>query len=119
MRRIGWFITGLGMGALVGVVYAPSAGDQTRGELLANAKDAKEKGASLSKLAIAKTGEYVQQGKEAAGQYLEQGKTLASAHLTHASAALEAGKKAYAESASRTSSSETSPMGSSSPELGV
>jgi gas vesicle protein len=111
MGNFGWFITGIGLGTLGGVLFAPKAGNETRTELLANAKDAKEKGAALAKGATAKAGEYVQQGKEVAGQYLEQGKTVTSDRL---------GNKAYAEGAPQSQTvKSTFDMGSSPPEPGV
>jgi gas vesicle protein len=103
-----------------GVLFAPKAGNETRTELVANAKDVKEKAAVLTKQGAARAGEYVQQGKEIAGQYLEQGKTLASDHLARASAALDAGKKAYAEGASAQQTVEsTFDIGNSLPKSGV
>ena len=94
MSRLSWFVTGVGIGTLGGILYAPRAGQETRAELLSNAK---EKGTALSEQVVAKSGEYMQQGKQAAGQYFSQGKSLASDHLARASAALKAGKEAYAE----------------------
>ena len=38
---LGWFLAGLGIGALVGVLYAPKLGRETREELMASAMDAK------------------------------------------------------------------------------
>jgi hypothetical protein len=34
---LGWFLAGLGLGALVGVLYAPKAGKETREDLVASA----------------------------------------------------------------------------------
>ena len=33
----GWFLAGLGIGALVGVLYAPKSGKETRDDLVAGA----------------------------------------------------------------------------------
>ena len=60
---LGWFLAGLGVGALVGVLYAPKAGKETRDDLMAGAMDAKERAAVLA-----------QQGRERAAQLTEQGK---------------------------------------------
>ena len=38
----GWFLAGLGIGALVGVLYAPKSGQETRDELAANALEARD-----------------------------------------------------------------------------
>ena len=37
---LGWFLAGLGIGALAGVLYAPKAGKETREDLVASALDA-------------------------------------------------------------------------------
>ncbi len=44
----GWFLAGLGVGALVGVLYAPKAGKDTRDDLVAASLDAKDKAAVLA-----------------------------------------------------------------------
>jgi len=37
-----WFLAGLGLGGLVGVLYAPRAGNETREELRARAEQGRE-----------------------------------------------------------------------------
>ena len=44
---LGWFLAGLGIGALFGVLYAPKAGKETREDLVNGALEAKEKAAEL------------------------------------------------------------------------
>ena len=34
-----WFLAGLGLGALIGVLYAPKAGRETREELMSSARE--------------------------------------------------------------------------------
>ena len=48
---LGWFLAGLGVGALVGVLYAPKAGKETREDLMASALEAKDRAAVLKKQA--------------------------------------------------------------------
>jgi gas vesicle protein len=83
---LGWFLAGLGIGALVGVLYAPKAGKETREDIVAGALDAKEKAAELVEQGKQKAAEYVEQGK----QYVEQGKQLATEYV-------EQGKQKAAE----------------------
>ena len=59
----GWFLAGLGIGALIGVLYAPKSGRETRDDLASGARDATEK-----------ANQYVQQGKEQLNTYVEQSK---------------------------------------------
>src|SRR5580704_13107081 len=59
----GWFLAGLGIGALVGVLYAPKSGKETRDDLVASALEARDKANKM-----------YAQGKEQAGQYVQQGR---------------------------------------------
>jgi len=44
---LGWFLAGLGIGAIVGVLYAPKAGKETREDLMNGAREAKERAEEL------------------------------------------------------------------------
>jgi gas vesicle protein len=110
---LGWFLAGLGIGALVGVLYAPKAGKETREDLVASALDAKDRAAVLAQQAqdraavLAQQGkqqvnEYVDRGKEYYdkgrtqwAQYVEKGKGLVQEHADKVSSAIDAGKQAY------------------------
>src|ERR1700722_11120827 len=111
---LGWFLAGLGIGALVGVLYAPKAGKETREDLVASALDAKDRAAVLAQQAQDKAadlaaqgkqqvGEYVDRGKEYYergrnqwSQYVEKGKGLGQEQHDKVAAAMDAGKDAYA-----------------------
>lgn len=111
---LGWFLAGLGLGALVGVLYAPKAGSETREELLQSAFEAKEKAATYAQQGMDKANTYVDQGKQAAGdyvdkgkeyyekgrsqwtEYVEKGKTLVQDQQDKVQTAINAGKEAYA-----------------------
>jgi len=71
---LAWFLAGLGIGALVGVLYAPKAGKETREDLMNGALEAKEKAAEL----VEQGKQYVEQGKQIASEYVEQGKQKAA-----------------------------------------
>src|SRR6185437_2547975 len=80
---LGWFLAGLGVGALVGVLYAPKAGKETREDLVASALDAREKAAALAAQGKQQVNEYVDRGKEYYdrgrnqwAEYVEKGKGL-------------------------------------------
>jgi gas vesicle protein len=109
----GWFLAGLGIGALVGVLYAPKAGKETRDDLAAAALDARDRANQLYNQGIEQAGQYVQQGKQVAGdyadkgkeyydkgrtqwsQYVDKGKDLLQTQGEALSAAVDAGKEAY------------------------
>ena len=114
----GWFLAGLGIGALVGVLYAPKAGKETREDLAAAALDARERANQLYNQGVEQAGQYVQQGKQVAGeyadkgkeyydkgrtqwsQYVDKGKDLLQNQADAVSAAVDAGKEAYASKTS-------------------
>ena len=111
---LGWFLAGLGIGALVGVLYAPKSGVETRADIVSGALDAKDKAAALAQQGVEKANTYVDQGKQAAAdyvdkgkeyvergrsqwtEYVEKGKGLVQDQQDKVAAAIEAGKEAYA-----------------------
>jgi gas vesicle protein len=111
---LGWFLAGLGVGALVGVLYAPKAGKETRDDIVASALDAKEKAAILAQQGKERAadlaaqgkqqvGEYVDRGKEYYdrgrnqwAEYVEKGKGLVQEQQDKVASAIDAGKDAYA-----------------------
>jgi gas vesicle protein len=115
---IGWFLAGLGVGALVGVLYAPKAGKETREDLVASALDARDKAAVLAQQAQDRAAELAAQGKQQVGeyvdrgkeyydrgrtqwsQYVEKGKGLVQEQQDKVSAAIDSAKDAYASTTS-------------------
>jgi gas vesicle protein len=111
---LGWFLAGLGLGAIVGVLYAPKAGRETRDDIVNSALDAKERAAALAQQGVDKANAYVEQGKNVASdyvdrgkeyyekgrsqwtQYVEKGKSLVQEQQDKVAAAVDAGKEAYA-----------------------
>lgn len=99
---LGWFIAGLGIGALAGVLYAPKSGQETRDDLAAQARDAKEKAdqyVAQSKDQINdyvdKGRDYYEQGRTQWSQYVDKGKDFVQEQQGKVSAAVEAGKQTY------------------------
>ena len=119
---LGWFLAGLGIGALVGVLYAPKAGKETREDLVASALDAKDRAAVLAQQAKDRAADLAAQGKEQVGhyvdrgkeyydrgrtqwaQYVEKGKGMVQEQQGKVSAAIDAGKEAYTNTTSETQS---------------
>src|SRR5579864_6038866 len=98
----GWFLAGLGIGALVGVLYAPKSGKETRDDLVASALEARDKANKLYSQGREQASQYVQQGRDAMGQYVDKGKDLIQTHSDAVSAAVDAGKQAYVQKTSET-----------------
>ena len=81
-----WFLAGLGVGALVGVLYAPRAGSETRDVLRARADEGREYVRSRARQAREQAADWVDRGREMVNQQKEQFRS-----------AYEAGRQAYHE----------------------
>src|ERR1700733_14539155 len=92
---LGWFLAGLGIGTLIGVLYAPKAGKETREDIMNASIDAKEKAAEIIEQGKKKGSEDVDRGK----QYMEQGKQKAAELVEdgkkQAAASMEKGREYY------------------------
>jgi gas vesicle protein len=90
-----WFLAGLGIGAAVGILYAPQSGNETREILMAKGKEGRE---YMRKRA--------RDARDQAGQWAERGKQAYNAQKEQIRSAVEAGRQAYREKTSATSVSE-------------
>jgi len=79
-----WFLAGLGIGAAVGVLYAPKSGRETRDSILTAA----EEGQNLVQ-------ERARKYKEQAQQWADRGKDVLSQQKDNIRSAFEAGRQAY------------------------
>jgi gas vesicle protein len=77
----GWFLAGLGIGALVGVLYAPKSGKETRDDLKAGALDAKDRANELYEQGKSQAVAYAEQGKQVASQYVDKSKQVAAEYV--------------------------------------
>src|ERR1700761_3415246 len=93
----GWFLAGLGIGALVGVLYAPKSGKETRDDLIAGALEARDKANKYYNQGVEQAGEYYRQGKEAASQYVQQGKDFASQYVDKGKETLDRSRTQFTE----------------------
>jgi gas vesicle protein len=93
----GWFLAGLGIGALVGVLYAPKAGKDTRDDLVAGALDAKDKATKLYSEKTEQVGEYVRQGKQVAGDYVDKSKQVAGDYVDKGKEYYDKGRTQWTE----------------------
>ena len=96
--RVGllWFLAGLGIGAVVGILYAPQSGSETREILMSKAEEGRE---YVRKRAHDARGQ--------AEQWAQKGKEVYTAQKEQIRSALEAGRQAYRDKTSPTSPSET------------
>ena len=83
-----WFLAGLGFGALMGVLYAPRSGRETRDAIKNTAQEG---------------GEYLKtrgrEAKETVSQWVDRGKDVVGQQKEKISAAIDATRQAYREAA--------------------
>lgn len=81
-----WFLAGLGVGAVVGVLYAPRSGDETRQVLRAKAEEGTEQVRQRARRA-----------REQAGDWMDRGRDVITQQKDQFRSAYEAGRQAYHE----------------------
>jgi gas vesicle protein len=89
-----WFLAGLGLGGLIGVLYAPRAGSETREELRARAEEGREYVRNRAR-----------EAKEQAAGWVDKSKDVVNHQFR---AAYEAGRQAYQEATSEAAPSNKS-----------
>jgi len=75
INGLAWFLAGLGFGALVGTLYAPKSGRETRHDLANNARHGKEYIHNRSKQVAERVGTLVDRSKEQVSQSIDRGRT--------------------------------------------
>lgn len=113
LQGVAWFLAGLGVGALIGVLYAPKSGRETRDDLAQGAREGSEYLRARGRQAAEQMGQMVDKGKEQVNQYIgkgremvdrgraqwedfvERGKNIVSDQTTRMGAAVDAGREAY------------------------
>jgi gas vesicle protein len=80
----GWFLAGLGIGAAIGMLYAPKSGQETREDLRRRAEDGRDYMVNRAKEAREQANKLVDKGKEVVEQQKDQFRS-----------AYEAGRQAY------------------------
>ena len=90
-----YFLTGMGIGAMIGILFAPQAGEKTRELIAGKAEEGRDylsqKGHEVRDQATS----YVDRGKETAGSYVDRGKEAVAHQREQLASAIEAGKQAY------------------------
>ncbi len=79
-----WFLAGLGIGAALGILYAPKTGEETRQQIL----DAAEQGKGAVK-------DRARQAREQANTWADKGRDYLNSQKDQIRSAYEAGRQAY------------------------
>jgi len=82
--QVGFFLAGLGIGAVIALLFAPRSGKETRDYIVQKAEEGRD-------FVVTKSEEIRRQAEDA----VEKGRDLVSKQKDLLSAALEAGKQAY------------------------
>ncbi len=82
--KISYFLVGIGIGALIGILFAPRSGEETREYLTKRAEEGREYAQKKAR-----------ELRERADDLIERGKDIASRQKDSLSAAVEAGREAY------------------------
>ncbi len=88
--NIGWFLAGLGLGAVLGILYAPKSGRETRRAILDSIEEGKDLLSERSREFRGQVTNWVDRGKETAAHKKDQ-----------ITSAIEAGRVAYREAAEK------------------
>ena len=84
--KLGFFLAGLGIGAVIALLFAPRSGQETRDLIVQKAEEGRD-------FVVTTTEEIRRQAEDA----VEKGRDMVSKQKELLSAALEAGKHAYQE----------------------
>jgi gas vesicle protein len=82
--KVTYFLVGLGVGALVGILFAPKSGEETREFLTKKADEGKDYAQKKAR-----------ELRERADELIERGKDVAVRKKDSIAAAVEAGREAY------------------------
>lgn len=89
--KVAFFLAGMGIGAILALLFAPKSGEETRDLIVKRAGEGRD-------YVRTKTDEFRRQAEEA----VEKGKDVVTKQKDLISAAVEAGKQAYQEEKAKT-----------------
>ena len=85
--NLAWFLAGMGCGAVVGILYAPRSGEETREALRVKAEEGRQY-----------MQDRTQRVREQAEQWVDRGREVVNQQKENLRGAVETGRQAYYES---------------------
>ena len=115
-QGLAWFLAGIGIGALVGILYAPKSGKETRDDIVNSAREGADYVRVKGMQAADYAGDVYEKGKQYAGEYadrgrqqwddlVDRGRNVVTDQTSRVTAAVQAGKEAYRSGSSVETSS--------------
>ncbi|MCU1284139.1 MAG: hypothetical protein JWO13_489 [Acidobacteriales bacterium] len=102
VNNVGWFLAGLGLGAAVGIFYAPKSGQQLRADILRSVDQSRDSLIARSREARQVVNSWVDTAKDVVEEKKEQIVAVADRELRSAkrqkdniASAIDAGREAY------------------------
>ena len=92
--KFAYFLAGLGIGSLVGILFAPRSGEETREMLATRYDEGKDYAARRAR-----------EVRDQAEEYVDRGRKVVTRAKDNLQSAVEAGKQAYREASARSSDS--------------
>jgi gas vesicle protein len=88
--KVSYFLVGLGIGSLIGILFAPKSGEETREYLSQKAKEGSEYAQKK-----------VRELRERAGDLVERGKEVVTQNKEQIASAVDVGHEAYQQEKSK------------------
>jgi gas vesicle protein len=101
INGLAWFVAGLGVGALVGILYAPKSGRETREDLVNGAREGTEYLRARTRQAAEQMGDLVDKSKEQVSEYVERGREVVDRGRAQWEEFVERGKNLVSEQTGR------------------
>jgi gas vesicle protein len=97
IHHLGWFLAGLGVGAVVGILYAPKAGRETREDLANSAREGTEYVRTRAKQAAEQASVYVDKGREKVSDLVDKGKEQVGQYVDRSREVVDRGRAQWEE----------------------
>ncbi len=95
--KLGWFLLGAGLGAIVALLFAPKSGRELREDIADTTRRGVDRASEGYQTAKERARELADKGREKASELIEHTKSGVGKQKERLSAALDAGKAAYLE----------------------